>query len=151
SGRSARASRDGRWLLDRSNPSDEPAVQGILQGDRRHHRANPARSEGLSRRTAHMLYAGSLVFKPPRRITGLRDLSQWWTFMKSADWRHPYGPKSNINVLDNHPVVHVSFADAMAYATWAGKDLPTEAEGELAARGGLDSEEFAWGNALTPG
>jgi formylglycine-generating enzyme len=99
----------------------------------------------------HMLYAGSLVFSPPRRVTDLRDWSQWWTFMKGADWQHPYGPKSNINLLDHHPVVHVSFADAMAYAQWTSKDLPTEAEWEFAARGGLDGEEFAWGNALTPG
>jgi formylglycine-generating enzyme len=97
-----------------------------------------------------MIYAGSLVFAPTPRITNLKDWSQWWTFMKGADWRHPYGPKSNINVLDNHPVVHVAFADAQAYATWAGKELPTEAEWEFAARGGLDGEEFAWGNALTP-
>ena len=99
----------------------------------------------------HMIYAGSLVFLPPHRVTNLRDWSQWWTFMKGADWRHPYGPKSNINVLDSHPVVHVSFADALAYAKWAGKDLPTEAEWEFAARGGLADEEFAWGNALMPG
>ncbi|MGY2905956.1 formylglycine-generating enzyme [Bradyrhizobium sp. URHC0002] len=99
----------------------------------------------------HMIYAGSLVFSPPRRVTDLRDWSQWWTFMKGADWRHPYGPKSNINVLDAHPVVHVSFADALAYAKWAGKDLPTEAEWEFAARGGLEGEEFAWGSALAPG
>lgn len=99
----------------------------------------------------HMIYAGSLVFSPPRHVTDVRDWSQWWTFMKGADWRHPYGPKSNINVLDHHPVVHVSFADAVAYARWAGKDLPTEAEWEFAARGGLDGEEFAWGKALTPG
>ena len=64
----------------------------------------------------HMLYAGSLVFTPPTQPVDLRDWSQWWQFMKGADWRHPYGPKSNINALDNHPVVHVSFADALAYA-----------------------------------
>src|SRR5262245_11154493 len=98
-----------------------------------------------------MIYAGSLVFAPVPRIADLRDWSQWWTFMKGADWRHPYGPGSNINVLDHHPVVHVSFADAEAYAKWAGKELPTEAEWEFAARGGLEGEEFAWGNALTPG
>ena len=99
----------------------------------------------------HMIYAGSLVFMPPRHVSDPRDWSQWWTFLKGADWRHPYGPKSNINVLDNHPVVHVSFADAAAYAKWAGKDLPTEAEWEFAARGGREGEEFAWGTALAPG
>jgi formylglycine-generating enzyme len=99
----------------------------------------------------HMIYAGSLVFSPLPRVTDLSDWSQWWTFMKGADWRHPYGPGSSINVLDHHPVVHVSFGDALAYAQWAGKDLPTEAEWEFAARGGLDGEEYAWGNALAPG
>jgi formylglycine-generating enzyme required for sulfatase activity len=99
----------------------------------------------------HMLYAGSLVFVPPRRIGDLGDWSQWWTFMKAADWRHPYGPKSSIDALGDHPVVHVTHADALAYAEWAGKELPTEAEWEFAARGGLDGEEYAWGGALTPG
>ena len=98
-----------------------------------------------------MLYAGSLVFSPPRRVTDLRDWSQWWSFMKGANWRHPYGPNSSINGLDDHPVVHVSCPDALAYAGWAGKDLPTEAEWELAARGGLDGAAFAWGDEFTPG
>jgi sulfatase modifying factor 1 len=99
----------------------------------------------------HMLYAGSLVFTPPDHPVDLRDWSQWWRFTKGADWRHPQGPRSNINALDNHPVVHVSHADAQAYAAWAGKDLPTEAEWEFAARGGLDGAEFAWGDFFTPG
>ena len=99
----------------------------------------------------HMLYAGSLVFSPPPSVKNLRDWSQWWTFMKGANWRHPYGPNSNIKLLDDHPVVHVSYSDALAYARWAGKDLPTEAECEFAARGGLDGAEFAWGDEFTPG
>jgi formylglycine-generating enzyme len=98
-----------------------------------------------------MIFAGSLVFSPLPRVHDLSDWSQWWTLMKGADWRHPYGPKTNINVLDNHPVVHVSYDDALAYAKWVGKELPTEAEWEFAARGGLDDAEFAWGNEFTPG
>jgi formylglycine-generating enzyme required for sulfatase activity len=85
-----------------------------------------------------MLYAGALVFSPPARAAGLGDWHQWWQFMKGADWRHPCGPKSNINLLDNHPVVHVAYCDALAYARWAGKELPTEAEWEFAARSGLN-------------
>src|ERR1700731_2806287 len=99
----------------------------------------------------HMLYAGSLVFAPPSRPVDLRDWSQWWTFLQGADWRHPYGPRSNINTHDNHPVVHVSYSDALAFAQWAGKDLPTEADWEFAARGGLDGAEFAWGDEFAPG
>ena len=98
-----------------------------------------------------MIYAGSLVFVPPARVANLHDWSQWWTFLKGADWRHPYGRKSNINGLENHPVVHVAYRDAAAYAKWAGKDLPTEAEWEFAARGGLDGADFAWGDEFTPG
>ena len=99
----------------------------------------------------HMIYAGSLVFVPPSRQVDLSHWGEWWTFLKGANWRHPYGPKSNINNLDNHPVVHVSFSDALAYARWAGKELPTEAEWEFAARGGLDGAEYAWGSEFTSG
>jgi sulfatase modifying factor 1 len=98
----------------------------------------------------HMLKAGSLVFSPPDFPVDLRDWSQWWAFTFGATWRRPYGPKSSIKGLDDHPVVHVAHADAEAYAAWAGKSLPTEAEWEFAARGGLDGAEFAWGDAFTP-
>jgi len=99
----------------------------------------------------HMLRAGSLVFSPTPRPVSLKDWSQWWSFRFGADWRHPLGPGSSIKGLDDHPVVHVAYPDALAYARWAGKSLPTEAQWEYAARGGLEGAEFAWGNELTPG
>ena len=98
-----------------------------------------------------MLYAGSLVFvKPPGRVDR-RDIGNWWQYVRGADWRHPYGPQSAIDGLDNHPVVHVTFGDAEAFAQWEGKSLPTEAEWEFAARGGLDGAVYAWGNEFIPG
>ena len=99
----------------------------------------------------HMLKAGSLVFTPSNHLVDLRDWSQWWKFKFGANWRRPYGPRSSISGLDHHPVVHVAYRDAEAYAKWAGKDLPTEAEWEFAARGGLEGAEYAWGNEFTPG
>ena len=100
----------------------------------------------------NMLKPGSLVFDPPKHpVDDLRDWSQWWTFKFGANWRRPCGPRSSLRGLNDHPVVHVAFSDAFAYAKWAGKDLPTEAEWEFAARGGLDGAEFAWGDELMPG
>jgi formylglycine-generating enzyme required for sulfatase activity len=98
-----------------------------------------------------MLKPGSLTFTPPKSEVELRDLSGWWAFKLGANWRRPYGPRSSIGGLDDHPVVHVTHADAEAYGAWAGKALPTEAEWEFAARSGLEGAEFAWGDELTPG
>jgi formylglycine-generating enzyme required for sulfatase activity len=98
-----------------------------------------------------MLAPSSVVFvKPPARVD-LGNVYNWWNYVPGANWRHPRGPTSSLDGLSNHPVVHVAFEDAAAYAKWMGKTLPTEAEWELAARGGLDGAEFVWGDELTPG
>lgn len=96
------------------------------------------------------LKPGSLVFQKTAGPVDLRDFSKWWSFRFGASWRHPLGPDSSIEGIEDHPVVQVCWKDADAYARWAGKVLPTEAEWEFAARGGLDRAEYAWGDELAP-
>jgi formylglycine-generating enzyme required for sulfatase activity len=98
-----------------------------------------------------MLAPASLVFTPTAGPVSLDDPIQWWRYTPGANWRQPLGPGSTLNGLWDHPVVHVAWADVAAYAIWAGKDLPTEAEWEFAARGGLEGAEYAWGEELEPG
>ncbi len=99
-----------------------------------------------------LAHPGSLVFE---KTPGPIDLTQpdvpWWEFRIGANWRQPLGPGSSLEGLEDHPVVHVAHSDATAYAKWAGKSLPTEAEWEFAARGGLEGREYAWGDELAPG
>jgi formylglycine-generating enzyme required for sulfatase activity len=100
---------------------------------------------------AENLASGSLVFTPTPGPVDLRHLSQWWTWTPGTSWQQPWGPSSSIAGFDDHPVVHVAHEDAAAYATWVDGELPTEAEWEYAARGGLEGAEFTWGDEPRPG
>lgn len=97
------------------------------------------------------LVAGSGVFTPPDHEVSLNNPLQWWEYVASANWQHPQGPQTNIQGKDNYPVVQVCYEDAVAYATWAGKRLPTEAEWEYAAQGNHAGQKYYWGNELKPG
>ena len=107
--------------------------------------ADPAQYPGAQ---PELLAPSSVVFKKADGPVDLRNPYLWWSYVAGADWRHPYGPGSTIEGREQHPVVHVAYEDAESYARWAGKEIPTEAEWEFAARGGLDAAEFVWGDTF---
>jgi formylglycine-generating enzyme required for sulfatase activity len=111
----------------------------------------PANAADYPGAQPEMLAPSSVLFRKAAGPVDLRNPYNWWTYVAGADWRHPRGPASSLQGLWDHPVVHVAYEDAEAYAKWSDKELPTEAEWEFAARGGLDSAEFCWGDELTPG
>ena len=141
---------DGFWM-DRTPVTNERFARFIESTGHVTFAEIPPKPEDYPGALEHMLYAGSLVFVKPDKPVDRRDIRHWWHFMRGADWRHPYGPGSSIEGLDQHPVVHISFGDAEAFTKWERKELPTEAEWEFACRGGLDGAAYAWGEEFLPG
>ena len=110
----------------------------------------PPRAEDYPGAKPELLIPASVVFHRPGYRVDLNNHLNWWTYIPDANWRKPLGPESSLKGLAKHPVVHIAYEDAEAYAKWAGKELPTEAEWEFAARGGLDGMEYVWGSEFNP-
>jgi formylglycine-generating enzyme required for sulfatase activity len=145
-----RVSVDGFWM-DRTPVTNERFARFVQATGYTTFAEITPKAEDYPGALPDQLFAGSLVFIKPGGPVDSRHITNWWHWVRGADWRHPYGPASTIEGLDEHPVVHITFGDAEAFARWEGKSLATEAEWEFAARGGLDGAAYAWGNEFIPG
>jgi formylglycine-generating enzyme len=145
-----RAAVDGFWL-DRTPVTNAEFARFVDASGYVTFAEIPPRAEDYPGAPPENLQAGSMVFVPTDGPVPLDQPNYWWDFIHGADWKHPTGPESSIDGMEDHPVVHVALVDVEAYAAWARLDLPTEAEWECAARGGLENAEFAWGHEFEPG
>jgi formylglycine-generating enzyme required for sulfatase activity len=141
---------DGFWM-DRTEVTNEQFARFVKATGYVTVAEQTPRAEDFPGAPPESLVPGSVVFSPPHHAVPLSDPYQWWSEVRGATWRHPLGPKSSIAGKEHFPVVHIAYADALAYAQWTGKRLPTEAEWEFAARGGLAGQLFPWGDEFESG
>jgi formylglycine-generating enzyme required for sulfatase activity len=142
-----RVSVDGFWM-DKTEVTNDQFAKFVKATKYVTLAEKAPRAEDFPGAPPENLVAGSVVFAPPDHPVKLNDHFQWWSYVKGANWRHPEGPKSTIKDRGKNPVVHVAYEDVLAYAKWAGKRLPTEAEFEFAQRGGLEKKPYTWGDDL---
>lgn len=139
---------DGFWI-DKTEVTNEQFASFVKETGYKTVAERTPKAEDFPGAPPENLVPGSLVFTPPKKPVG-RNHFNWWRYVPGANWQHPEGPKSNLKGLAKYPVVQIAYEDAEAYAKWAGKRLPTEAEFEYAARGGLEGKKYSWGDELVP-